>query len=192
MAEPSSILANIVGSLQTLIGNTIQVKAHDGNFEGKEQYSSRHATILVACTSLGLDPESQDYEPPTAIAQFTAFIISKQPAHPKTRGSVAMDIAALIAGHVRRSFLDIDGVVRRSENIRVINLHTRETLQDGLSIWSVNWSNLVSLTPANNNGVLNYLDEIRNTISLSDDPDVPTVGWEVDFMADREDGAPVP
>jgi hypothetical protein len=190
MAEPSAVLDDIVSSLQSLLGANVSVKAHRGNFEGKDIVTTRHAAVLVACTSLDIDPEC-DWEPPVANGQFVAFVFAKVDAHPKSKYDIAMDLAALIASHVKRSpWLDDDGIVRRAERIRVLNLHSREHLQDGLSIWSVTWTQQVELTPVDNDGVLNLLGEIRTTFVISDDEAVPTISHEADFISPDDETPP--
>ena len=172
MSEPSAVLAAVVARLATLLGSDVSVEANPGQFEGKDFVTNTPAAVLVTCVGLPVDHE-QDYEPPTANADFAAFVLVRAAEHPKSQGDVAMDLAALVVSHVSRETWS-GLAAQRATRVRARNLYSRALKDEGLTAWAVTWSQAIELTPPDTAGVLHRLAEIHTTFAMGDasTPDV--------------------
>lgn len=97
--------------------------------------------------------------------------LPKGPADPKrTRGDVAMDLAAAVAKVVEGNLFRLpDGTpatVRHADQVRISNGTTRGTLEAGHALWTVRWRQRFEVRPQDSEQVLYRLRSVAATFDL--------------------------
>jgi hypothetical protein len=184
VAAPSAVLTAIVSGLQTLLGARVSVSKNDGELgdDGKEFLAFKSPGVIVACIGV---PRVDDHQK-WGDARFVAFCHARAAnvtAQQTTVGDVAMDLGAVVTGHLAGN--NTWGGAARStpHDIRLSNMFDNKLAQKGLRIWAVSWMQKVDLPSQVDESLLERLAAITHTFAMGDDA-TPDVSLEVEFPED--------
>lgn len=184
MTQPSKVLDAMVARIRAALEPTSDQLAHGtprvhvgviddaGLADVTEYHTVPVPSVLISCTALPAVPV--DYGPMVAEGQFIARCFARSGAHAaglvRSRGDVAMDLAALVSSLVDEEvWPDAEGrptALSRATRVGARNLGARELSGRGLSLWLVSWNQRVELTPLDREGVLRALRRIHLDVDI--------------------------